>query len=102
MLSLLGCEQSGEVNHVRESTEMSQPAVMPDLIDASGANDLAGIEDSNKTLNEPKISNAAASTAPLIDDLLDGNLSGNVSTPLKSDDDDCAIDNYLRLKQNKC
>ncbi|KAL0423883.1 UNVERIFIED_CONTAM: protein MODIFIED TRANSPORT TO THE VACUOLE 1 [Sesamum radiatum] len=100
VLSLLGCEQSGEGNHVEESTEMSQPAVMPDLIDAGGANDLAGIEDSKKTQNEPKISNLAASTAPLIDDLLDGNFGGDVSSPLKSDDDPFA-DVSFHMRQDK-
>ncbi|KAK4410265.1 protein MODIFIED TRANSPORT TO THE VACUOLE 1 [Sesamum angolense] len=100
VLSLLGCEQSGEGNHVEESTEMSQPAVMPDLIDAGGANDLAGIEDSKKTQNEPKISDLAASTAPLIDDLLDGNFGGDVSSPLKSDDDPFA-DVSFHMRQDK-
>ncbi|KAL0462139.1 UNVERIFIED_CONTAM: protein MODIFIED TRANSPORT TO THE VACUOLE 1 [Sesamum latifolium] len=100
VLSLLGHEQSGEGNHVEESTEMSQPAVMPDLIDAGGANDLAGIEDSKRTPNEPKISNAAASSAPLIDDLLCGNFGGDVSTPTKSDDDPFA-DVSFHMRQDK-
>ncbi|KAK4426789.1 hypothetical protein Salat_1447600 [Sesamum alatum] len=50
---------------------------MRDLVDDSGTNDLASTEDSKTTQSEPKTSNAAASTTPLIDDLLGRNFGGD-------------------------
>ncbi|PIN05445.1 hypothetical protein CDL12_22010 [Handroanthus impetiginosus] len=101
VLSLLGSEQIGGVNHVEKSTKVSQPSVMPDLIDTGEPTDLLGMEDSEKTDTESRNTNAAASSAPLIDDLFGDNFGGDEGTEGQKLDEDPFADVSFHRSQDK-
>ncbi|KAI3462469.1 hypothetical protein Pfo_019132 [Paulownia fortunei] len=101
VLSLLGGEQIGGINHVEKSIKIPQPSVMPDLIDTGDQDDLLGVEDSKKTESEPRITNSAASSAPLIDDLLGDDFGGAQSTNGQKLDDDPFADVSFHISQDK-
>ncbi|KAK6128449.1 hypothetical protein DH2020_037817 [Rehmannia glutinosa] len=99
VLSLLGGEQIGGVNHDAKSMKNSQPSTMPDLIDTGDRDDYLPVEDLKKTVSEPKITNAAASTAPLINDLLGDDFGDGESTNGQKFDDDPFADVSFHISQ---
>ncbi|KAH6827283.1 ENTH/VHS family protein [Perilla frutescens var. hirtella] len=99
VLSLLDEEQNGSrTNYVKRST---QPSMMPDLINTGDADDLLGMEDSEKAERKPKITNAAPSVAPLIDDLLGDHFDGGESNKKLNVDDDPFADVSFHISQDK-
>ncbi|XP_011099638.1 VHS domain-containing protein At3g16270 [Sesamum indicum] len=102
VLSLLGGEQSGGgINHVEKPVKTPQPSIMPDLIDTGDSDDLLGVEDSKKAESESRITNAATSTAPLIDDLFGDSFGGGESTNRQNLDDDPFADVSFLTSQDK-
>ncbi|KAL0343272.1 UNVERIFIED_CONTAM: protein MODIFIED TRANSPORT TO THE VACUOLE 1 [Sesamum angustifolium] len=103
VLSLLGGEQSGGgINHVEKPAKTPQPSIMPDLIDTGDSGDLLGVEDSKIAESESRVTNAATSTAPLIDDLFGDSFGGGgESTNRQNLDDDPFADVSFLTSQDK-
>ncbi|XP_057785921.1 protein MODIFIED TRANSPORT TO THE VACUOLE 1-like isoform X2 [Salvia miltiorrhiza] len=100
VLSLLGCEQNGTgANRVKQSTQIPQPSVIPDMINTGDLDDL-GMEDPEKAACEPKITSARPSVAPLINDLLGNNSDGCESTNKLNVDDDPFADVSFLISQD--
>lgn len=95
MLSLLG----GGINHVEKSAKMTEPSVIPDLLDTGDSHDLLGVEESENSESEPRITNAP-STAPLIDDLFGGSVGGGNGTNEQKLDDDPFADVSFHSSHN--
>ncbi|GER46524.1 VHS domain-containing protein [Striga asiatica] len=97
VLSLLGGEHIGGVHHEAKSRKISQPSIIPDLID-TGEDTL---EDFRKAEVEPKITNVT-STAPLINDLLGDDFGGiRDSTNTHKLEDDPFADVSFHVNQAK-
>lgn len=102
VLSLLGGEQNGSgTNHVKQSTKIPQPSLIRDLINTGDPDDLLGMEDSEKAESKPKITNAAPSAAPLIDDLLGDHFYAGESTIMLNVDEDPFADVSFHISQEE-
>lgn len=98
----MGGEQNvSGTNHVKQSTKVPQPSLIPDMINTDHPDDLLGMEDPGKATSDPKSTSAPPSVAPLINDLLGDNFDSYESTNELNIDDDPFADVSFHSSQDK-
>lgn len=100
VLNLLGGGQSGIT--IPSKSEPMQKVEMPDLIDTGDQDDLLTLDDSSKGQEEQSVANQPISSAPLIDDLFNDNLStAAAETSMQKSDDDPFADVSFHSGEDK-